>query len=119
MKRITAFVLTYSLLISCNKKEDKNNSDEARELFQQTTMLIDDISRKISQASDSATIDSLSKFYEKKITDINFSFPPQTDLILTEQENDSIFKLMEEMRKLKNERLCSFILIESHDSIES
>lgn len=67
-------------------------------------------------ASDSSQIDSLSKIYEKKITEINFSLPSQIDYKLTEEENDSIFKMIEYMIKIKKERLETFKTV-TYDTI--
>ena len=84
---------------------DNTKSEEARQLFQESSELIMDITSKMQTASDSITLDSLSQYLEKRLTDVNFSFPPETDYQLTEEENDSIFKLMRLMEKTYAERL--------------
>ena len=118
MRNLNAFIfVTLLIFSSCKEKEDTNHSDEARELFSLSAELIQSISREIAVASDSSSVDSLSKVFEKKITDINFMVPPQTDLKLTEQENDSLFKLMKLMKTISQEKLSSLAVIESPDSI--
>lgn len=104
------------MTIACNRKEDTMKSEEARDLFSNSAKFIQSINRSMMSATDSSYVDSLSKVFEKGITDVNFSFPPQTDFKLTEQENDSLFKLMEEMRCIKQEKLKSFVSSDSEDS---
>lgn len=93
---------------SCKAEVKSEKDEEARELFRQSAELLNEATQKISIAKDSMEIDSLSLNYEKRITDINFSFPPKTDYKLTEQENDSLFKLikiLQDVKKLKLEDL--------------
>lgn len=103
-------VMTSLLFFSCHKKEETDNNVEAEILFENSIELIKDYTYQIKNASDSAQIDSLSKTLEKKITEINFSVPPQTDLKLSEEENDSIFKLMKIMKTEQENKLKSFAL---------
>ena len=119
MKHIvmTCFIML-AFLSACKKKEDITQYDEARYLFDESTKLIQTVTADIAVATDSISIDSLSKVFEKKIVEINFSYPPQTDLKLTEQENDSIYKLMQTMLALKEEKLSSFSKIIETDTID-
>ena len=52
-------------------------------------------------ANDTATVDSLAMAYDKKLTEVNFSVPFLTDVKLTEQENDSLKKLINNFVKTK------------------
>lgn len=111
------------LISSCQKKQEPTGNEEARLLFNKSVELIIKVNQEISQAKDTITVDSILKCYEKLIAEINFSFPPQTDYKLTEQENDSIFKLMKAMKRLQKEKLESFadnpvdsLIIENVDS---
>ena len=105
LSAVFSFIILVFFLTSCEKKESNDNSEEARQLFSESADLILDITSKINSASDSTTIDSLSRLYEKRITDINFSYPAETDLKLTEQENDSLFKLIVSMKNVKSDKL--------------
>lgn len=101
------FSATFSLLhfYSCKPEVKSEKDEEARELFRQSAELLNEATQKISFAKDSMEIDSLSLNYEKRITDINFSFPPKTDYKLTEQENDSLFKLIKILQDIKELKL--------------
>lgn len=107
VKSLLIWSLVSFMLFSCIKKEDNDTSDEARDLFSLSADLIIDITDMIKTAGDSIQVDSLSQLFEKRITEINFAFPPETDMKLTEQENDSIFKLIESLRSVKKDKLIS------------
>ena len=115
MKKFCFFLtISFSLiLISCKKTGKIDEGEEARELFKESSSLLIKVIDQIKLANDSLTIDSLQNFFEKKLVEINFSFPPQTDLKLTEEENDSIFKLMQ---KLKIESSYKLVEFSSHIS---
>lgn len=98
-------LLFLSLFSSCKKRDQSNNIEEARELFNNSVELIHETIEKINLSQDSLMVDSLQKDFEKRIVEINFSFPPETDLKLTEEENDSLFSLMKEMRQLTDKKL--------------
>lgn len=104
-------------LIACSSKKENIENPEARELFSQSSALVLESIRSIQEATDSVSVDSLSRLFEKKIVDINFSFPPNTDLHLTEQENDSLFKIMNEYKSVKETKLRDLQKIEK-DSIQ-
>lgn len=113
------FIFIFPLLllcISCHNNKENSDEEEARALFSQSVNLILEFTSKIKIATDSMQVDSLSEIFEKKITDINFRFPSNTDFKLTEQENDSLFHLMEIYRKEKNIKYNS-LSIQSCDSI--
>lgn len=93
---------------SCQKHENKDNSEEARELFNKSAFLINEFTDKIASAQDSLTVDSLQQLFEKRIVDLNFSFSPETDYKLTEEENDSIFYLMSRMKNITHLKLEEF-----------
>ena len=112
MKYFNIFwILALLLSPACVNKEGNSNEEEARFLFNESAELIIDITKKFNLASDSLSIDSINKIYEKRITEINFSFPSETDLKLTEQENDSLFKLIERMQFEKSEKLRIFAIV--------
>lgn len=103
-------VLSLFSLFSCHKTEQMDNNQESRELFLQSEMLIKTTIMEIYESKDSLEVDSLSNAFEKKITDINFVYAPGTDLKLTEEENDSLFKLLERMTHVKSKKLLDLSL---------
>lgn len=117
-KYILFMVLIFAFISGGCKKEDNSDQGiEARILFSETAYALSSITSQIQSAKDSASIDLLSKILEKRMTDINFSVAPETDFDMTEQENDSLFKLMEVMKSKRQQRLEE--LATNTDSIAS
>ena len=106
--KVLSSVSLLLLICACSNSDSSKNNIEARELFQKSTELINQYSDKIGLASTPYAVDSLLEHFDKDISDLNFAFPPQTDLSLTEQENDSLIKLLDRMQFIKKNRLQDF-----------
>ena len=112
-------LINVMVLASCvNNDEGNKNLLLPRQLFSQSAELLNDEIKNIFNMRDSLEVDSLHEALEKKLVDINFSYPPETDLLLTEQENDSLFKLLSVFRNIKEEKLKEFH-INKTDTIEN
>lgn len=98
------FLFFLASLCSCGEKEVKEDQIYSRQLFQDSSNEIIKYINYISCATDSTQLDSISQRFEKRITEINFSYPPDTDLNLTEEENDSLFKLLTQLEKIKKQK---------------
>lgn len=106
-------VLTlFLVMMACQQKRETDNGVDATQLFNQSAELMIEMTNQIRNATDSSMIDSLSKLYEKRVIDINFSFPPQTDLKLSEQDNDSLFKLANQLLETKSLKLKGLSIVE-------
>lgn len=99
MKSLIRFILLCSILTACSREKLPTGNQEARILFSQSAELISVFISEINIAKDSVTLDSLQQIFEKNITDLNFKFPPETDLKLTEEENDSLFYLLNQLKQ--------------------
>lgn len=112
-------LINVMVLASCvNNDEGNKNLLLPRQLFSQSAEILNDEIKNIFNMRDSLEVDSLHEALEKKLVDINFSYPPETDLLLTEQENDSLFKLLSHFRNIKEEKLKEFH-INKTDTIEN
>lgn len=116
MKKIAIILLVLIFLFSCKKNVTKENDDDARNLFMNTSKLLLELTSELKNSQDSLQVDSLMNLFEHKMIEINFSVPPETDLKLTEEENDSIFKLMNNLKNLQIEMLETFSRIHN-DSV--
>lgn len=96
-------------LLSCESREKKETRQFANQLFDKSVSLFLEYQQKYKSAPDSLAVDSLSEIFEKQLVEINFSFPPETDLKLTEEENDSLFELARKLILIKNERLKELV----------
>lgn len=52
----------------------------------------------IENCTDSLTLQNLRRNFDNKITSLNFEFPPDTDLDMSEEENDSLIVLYKKMK---------------------
>ena len=112
-------LINVMVLASCvNNDEGNKNLLLPRQLFSQSAEILNDEIKNIFNMRDSLEVDSLHEALEKKLVDLNFSYPPETDLLLTEQENDSLFKLLSLFRNIKEEKLKEFH-INKTDTIEN
>lgn len=96
-------------LSSCsggNKGEDRSAADS---LFKAVTALTESYTAKISEAPDSARWASLAKEYEDSLVKINFSLPPDTDQLLTEGQNDTIYQLTEAYIAARDARITAIL----------
>ena len=102
---IFLIIATTIFIVSCEKKVTQFHNEEARQLFEESASLISKYTDEIKIAPDSASVDSLNERFEKKITEINFHYPSETDLNMTEQENDSLFNLLSNLKQVTTIRL--------------
>ncbi|MDE6768320.1 MAG: hypothetical protein K2J78_01190 [Muribaculaceae bacterium] len=95
-------------LIGCARKPNKNSHIHAAQLFEKSLVLLRAYTDSLSIAKDSAHVESLARAYESKINAINFEFPPETDLRLTQEENDSLIKMTDRLVAARRDRLKYF-----------
>ncbi|MCH5222917.1 MAG: hypothetical protein J1E82_02660 [Muribaculaceae bacterium] len=100
-KAYLLFLIPMFGIISCNNEKTHQEDPNPRILFSKSAEIIIEYTSKIRMANDTATVDSLAMAYDKKLTEVNFSVPFLTDVKLTEQENDSLKKLINNFVKIK------------------
>lgn len=101
MKRLLPYFFGFLLIMSsfsCNVKKEHDNREEPEKLFTKTIEFLSESISKIEEMNDSNDVSNLIENVDKGLTAINFSVPPATDYKLSEQENDSIIKLMESFK---------------------
>ena len=101
MKRLLPYFFGFLLIMSsfsCNVKKEHDNLEEPEKLFTKTIEFLSESISKIEEMNDSNDVSNLIENVDKGLTAINFSVPPATDYKLSEQENDSIIKLMESFK---------------------
>jgi len=110
----------------CVKKEESHDHDVAKQLFEKSVRMISVYIDSVNNASDSAALKSIVKNFNVKITRLNFEFPPETDLELNEDENDSLIRMHKHFIRAINLRdsvlahpVDSLKLVVDKDSIKS
>ena len=120
----TLIAIICSCLAGCKTENKVKDRSDADKMFARICKLTQEYTEKLSEASDSATWAQVYNEFEDKLEKISFSYPPDTDLLLTEGQNDTIQNLLEEIVKVKKEKIhdilhpfveCDSLLIE--DSI--
>lgn len=104
-KSIYASVMLIAFLsLSCSHKEEDTLRPAARELFMQTRSLLSAYSDSIVHAADSASLARIDLHFQERLTSINSAVPPNTDMHLTQGENDTIYQLTRKYVILRNRR---------------
>ena len=92
-------------LSGCRQEKKDMDRSKASEMFERICKLTRDYTGKVEQAQDSAAWAAACIDFEEKLDKISFSYPPDTDLLLTEGQNDTIHSLMQEYVKSRDVRI--------------
>ncbi|MDE5871007.1 MAG: hypothetical protein K2H22_03535 [Muribaculaceae bacterium] len=89
----------------CTQERDRKDRAQATEMFHRICRLTEDYIERLETAQDSASWATACIEYEDKLEKISFSYPPDTDLLLTEGQNDTIHSLMQEYVGARERRI--------------
>ena len=105
--RYTFIIALLAVISAFGCTTEKKNKDrrEASDMFNRICKLTKEYTEKLSNAPDSSSWASLCSEFEDKLDKVNFSYSPDTDLLLTEGQNDTIHSLMLEYIQARNERI--------------
>ncbi len=88
------FLAAISLLLTgCGHSRENAVADESRVLYEESVRLTRLYTDSIRAARDSAAVNRLDEDYEKRLTDINMRHPVDTDLAVSEGENDTLIRM--------------------------
>lgn len=91
-------------LSACGGNSRPQDHSVARQLFLKTVRLNEAYIDSIRCAPDSASLEKILEHYDNQITLLNYEFPPDTDLKLNEEENDSLIKMAKRMLRVRRKR---------------
>ncbi len=80
--------------ISCSKETKHKDRSNAKDMFERICKLTKEYTEKVADSPDSASWAAICAEFEDKLDKVNFNFPPDTDLLLSEGQNDTIYTLM-------------------------
>ncbi len=80
---------------SCKKVVTEGHREEARELYESSVKLISRFTDSVLNAKDSNLILSADKRFEHDLTALNFKYPNETCLEISEGENDTLTSMTE------------------------
>lgn len=109
MKRLAGAILITTLLIlaACSSNNDEKGDEEARSLYTGTCRLAKIYTDSIRRAPDSTKAIALMERFDERLTELNFNHAPDTDLRLSEGENDTLALLLRRLRASYEARLDS------------
>lgn len=108
------------LFISCHKPQGNPLRSEAMELYSKSVRLLKVYTDSIANATDSASLLDLQERFTSALTTLNFKYPSETCLEISEGENDTLTNLTERIIFLKDSLLFRYAHpIEETDSLAS
>lgn len=118
-----AWCIGLLILTACageTEGDEQRRSADADRLFRETLRISRIYADSIRAASDSAAARSAFERFNAGIDSINFAVAPDTDLLLTEGENDTIYRNLMAVRRIYEDKLNALSRrhIEPADSIE-
>lgn len=90
---------------SCERKPDTSGRENAKLLYSQSVNLIHLYLDSVTNCRDSAAVAELNDNFVESVARLNFRFPPNTDLHLTENENEILAKMTSRFAGLSRLRL--------------
>lgn len=103
MKKNIILSYIFLLLLSggCKKSGESGSADPSNLLFNKSEALIRLYIDSVKNATDSLKLYEIISHFDNKMTNLNYEFPPDTDLMMSEEENDSLIKLYKKWEKVK------------------
>ena len=117
--RIYSLLIYIGLLLNlqCIREDKKVTDPQGEKLFKMTISHISTYTDSLTNITDSAQLQKIIKDFEDKLIKIQYQYPPEIYLQLTEDENDSIAKLSEIFILKRNKRLQDLRKKEVNDSL--
>ena len=90
---------------ACGVKEEEVEDDDTDLLYHSTLKLTKIYADSIKMATDSATASGAFSRFNAELDSLNFRVRPDTDLLLTEGENDTIYANLMTVRKIYDRKM--------------
>lgn len=94
---------------ACSGGSDKRDRTKARDMFFEISALTEKYTDRVASARDSAEWAYLCVQFEDSLEKINFSYPADTDLLLSEGQNDTITRLTQAYITARDERISAIL----------
>ncbi len=106
-------------LSACNKPVDNSKRINASELYQKSVRLLKLYTDSFARATDSVTLLGLNERFSSSLTALNFKYPSETCLEISEGENDTLTNLTERIIYLRDSLLYVYAHPVVSDSLVS
>lgn len=105
-KALTAILAAVCLMgVGCRRESEDRDRTQADEMYARICELTKEYTAKLQTAPDTTDWVATCNEFEEKLDKISFSYPPDTDILLTEGQNDTIYTLMQEYAKERGRRI--------------
>lgn len=105
---VIAGILLTATVFSCSSGMETTHARSATELYNNSVKLIKNYTDSLLLARDSVRVNTLADNLNEELTTLNFKYSPNSDILLSEGENDTLAYMVEKFVKLKNEQLYGF-----------
>ena len=106
-----------AIAVSCNGTTDDSRAQAAKSLYNRSVSLTLAYTDSMAAAKDSASILRMSKEFDDSLTRLNFNFPADTDLDMSEGQNDTLIRLNRRYVQTRDSMLYHFSHHPANDSI--
>lgn len=100
------FIITVS--VNCSRPTDNKERDTAVALYKENINLLRIYIDSMKNATDSATVFNIGENFDKAMVALHYAYPSNTDLNISEGENDTIILLTERLISIRDSLLYSF-----------
>lgn len=115
-----AAILAVILLLgidACKRNSECVHNREARRLYEESLSMISFYADSLKNAKDSVAFFRLRDDFEERLAKLNFQFPSDTDLQITEQENDSLYQAFQRYIALRDGKLEQLAMKNRRDTV--
>lgn len=105
---LTIVGIVVTLATACQPNHTDPRRSMANDIFRKNIRLLTLYTDSIGQATDSAAVYQMMEDYDKRLTAIYFNHLPDTDLEITEAENDTLVIMTRRLLQLRDKRLYGF-----------
>ncbi|MDE6510765.1 MAG: hypothetical protein K2L00_01540 [Muribaculaceae bacterium] len=118
-KVLTVILVAVCLMSTgCKRESEDRDRTQAEEMYARICELTKEYTAKLQTAPDTTDWAATCNEFEEKLDKISFSYPPDTDILLTEGQNDTIYTLMQEYAKERRRRIHGLSYLEQEtDSV--
>ncbi len=112
MRKLFAAVIMLALLggfAACRKESKVKDRGAAHDMFEHIVGLTESYITKVNAAKDSAAWAAVCTEFEDSLDRVVFTYPADTDLLLSEGQNDTIVSLMQTYVKTRDRRIRSIL----------
>lgn len=118
MKKLAYLCIAVMMILAaggCGRRADNTARKNARDLYLKSSKLLRAYADSMEAAKDSATLLALEARLNDSMTRLNFEYPTETDLEISEGENDTLVNLTSRCVLLRD----SMLYVYAHPAMET